>query len=655
MSIAGDEYSGSRPKWVDYLLVAAAVAVIALWRLGDTGMNDQESRLALAARAMADENPQPWLIQGQKPYEIPERTQLNRFMVPVENGLPRLVKTPLAYWTAVLASKTGLGVTDFSVRLPSALGGILLGWVTLALGGRMFSRRAALMGALMLVTCVGLQKFSRNARPEMLLCLFCTIAMASFYIAVEAKKVRVHIIWMGVFWVAMGLGNLTKEFVPLLLSWSLAGYVFWRSSSDREPDELALGKLRGFLIAAGVGLTALLVYLQLCSVEALAGIRWWAQVGISSGDGRMITMAVLVGGPLGWYFLRCRAWGATLRLLPTALPGVALMFAIFLPWMIYMHRLFPGMAGGVFSEQVTQRAAGSADWAGDSPMVYFNGLLTLSLPWVLFLPGAFACGLMRRFQAHRRELVYLLLWCIGPVLLFCTSAGKREHYIFPIIPPLCLLMGFIAEDVFFKHKWIKPALARVIGVAYGAVGPVLILGAAALWFIPSRKVMAGPMMVVAVIAGVVFIAAGWLAWRQRFRFVVGLIALATLLGYVGWWQLQPRWDERAPIRDFALEAAKLVPDDAEVYHLNEPQSKTVFYFGRYIPAAQWRFMRSDPNLTEESALAPLGEYLRANPLEMPWMFGYSSDGKFLEPLGYEVYFQKQSVQEHKLLFTLYKR
>ena len=101
-------------------------------------------------------------------------------LIPVNNGQPRLKKTPLGYWCiAGLARLLGdQWVTELTVRLPSAISAVLCALVVLALGRYMFGWQAAFLAAVMFATTVGFQKWGRRGRPDMLMCLLMTAAMA---------------------------------------------------------------------------------------------------------------------------------------------------------------------------------------------------------------------------------------------------------------------------------------------------------------------------------------------------------------------------------------------------------------------------------------------------------------------------------------------
>ena len=684
--------AGRGGAWKQYVLVGAVAAVAVFWKLGATVMEDHECKLALTARAMAEEDPQPWIIRSNWDYEVPPRTPLNRWMVPVENGRPRLVKTPLPYWVSAAVMMAG-GSRDWAPRLPSAICAVALALVTLAIGRRLLTPRAALAGTMMLATCVGFMKWGRDARPEMMLCLWITVAMGCLYAALEAKKLGAHVLWMLAFWVAMGLANLSKQFVPLLLAWPFVAYVIWRSSSQKSGDDRSLRLLRVFLIATGAGLAVHL------AVVFVAPLRWWQHAGVEAGKGYYLTMAVALGAPMLAYLLAARPWRAVARLLPMAIPGLVLMAALFVPWMLYMAKLFPGLAEGVFSEQVTERAAGEGKWTVDTRVhLYLLSLLTMALPWLAFMPGACAVALLRRFREHRGGLVFLLLWSVGLVLLFTASAAKREHYILPMLPAFCLLMGYAAEDAIFNHKWVTVKQTRLLGGGHfltAAAGVIVVVVLAATGKAFATRAQGWTMAALAFAAAVPMAVGGALAWRGRLRPLVPLVAGAILVFYAGYWGTIRSWDERRPIRDFAVEAARLAGPGETLYHWGDPQAKTAYYTGRVVPALQWPLERANPQAADEDS-SRYGEridrltlaWLREDANRARWVIGYDPNeaaqapvkGKkppaarlvesplatgatsrpqvhplLIENLGYQPVLEKQDVQERRLLFTLFER
>jgi len=621
------------PLW-HYALVGALAAVIVLWELGASALDEHECHVALAARTMAQPKDEPWLIEGAAPYDMPPHNALNRWMVPVANGRPRLVKTPLAYWCAAITARAcralglpGGNMDERTARLPSAAAAVLLVLVVLALGRRMFSARAALLGAVLLATSAGFQKWGRSARPEMLLCLFMTLAMTCFYFGLEARGRSGRIAWMMASWAALGFGNLAKEFVPLLLAWPLVTFLLWRQSSAGGSDSRSLKLLRRFFIVSGAGLA---VHIAVTSIPVL---HWWTPAGLRADYGAYLTMTVTLAGPVVWYLLRTKGWRQLQPLLPTAAAGTAIMLAMFVPWILYMQHLFPGLAGQVVSSQVFERTAGAGGWSVRPAYVYIFALASMSLPWVVFLPGALAAGLLKRFAEKRRSLVYLLVWSVGLLGLFSAAAGKREHYILPALPALCLLMGFVADDVFFRHKWITARLARMIGAGYGAVGAVGFIGAAAAVIVVGHGAESLALSAVAALAGGLAAVAGLLSLRERFRAVVGLLVAAMAFGYLGFYAVEPNDPDEA-IRSFALAAARIVPAEDEVFGWVKTESNLVFYFGRPIPDLRWRHPQHC--LEPQAAKAPpaIDQCLAALPDRPAWLFARRKEADPLRVCGY---------------------
>ncbi len=645
----------SPPAWTDYLLVALVAGAVVFWRLGSETLTNHEAKLGLVARGMTSSD--EWLVPSDKPYTIPPPTTANRWLVPVENGRPRLRKTPLPYWAAAATAMvyrefggSGPPVNSVTVRVHSAISAVLCALIVLALGRRMFSQRAALLAALLFVTCIGFQKWSHRARPEMMLCVFVTASMAAFYCGIEATSRRRHLAWMVAFWLLVGLGNLAKQFVPLMAAWPVLAYLFWRQSAMTRSDAASLTLLRAFLIATGVGLAAVIL------VSFVPAVRWWRPAGVGDEAGMYLTMAAAFGLPMCWYFIVCRGWRGLLPLLPTALPGLVVAVAMFAWWVVYMLHLFPKLGMDLLTGEVTDRAAGVGRWQGvASPLIYLRSLVIYTLPWLALLPGACAVALMRRFERHRGGLVYLLLWCVGFVALFSASAGKRDHYILPMLPAMCLLMGFVAEDVFFVHAWIRPRLARWIGLGYAPVGLVGVAVAVSAYFISGRRDqwLHGAILAGAVTLPVAF--AGWMIWRQRFRAGLAVLLASATLMYVGYYNWMRVWDFNRPAAELAASAAEMIPSDEPAYSWTDPQAKTVFYFGRQIPAVGWPLQRQDRNRPSSEVMEIVGRRLRSNPGEAPWLFAYDKHLPILEKLGYRCVLDAQGKPGSGEVFVLCRR
>lgn len=141
------------------------------------------------------------------------------FITPHLNGVEYFEKPAFQYWFTAIMMKI-FGVTEFAGRILPALSGI--GCVFLAgyLGKMMYTPRVGLLSAGILATsCLNLVVSSINIL-DMALTLFMTACMVFFYAFERTEKRK----WLLAFYLAMGLGVLTKGLVAIILPF---GILFW--------------------------------------------------------------------------------------------------------------------------------------------------------------------------------------------------------------------------------------------------------------------------------------------------------------------------------------------------------------------------------------------------------------------------------------------
>jgi 4-amino-4-deoxy-L-arabinose transferase-like glycosyltransferase len=171
-------------------------ATVAGWTLSATPLDNHECFVSVTSREMLEKG---------------------NWVLPTFNDQPRLQKTPLSYWmVAVIAKVTGQ-VDEFTARLPSAVFAVLSVCAVLYFVERWLSFRTALVCAGVWATSFGYARYSHNARPEMVLTFFVVLCFLSFYSAITAQSRKRQIVYMVVFWVSFGLGNLAKGPAPIPL------------------------------------------------------------------------------------------------------------------------------------------------------------------------------------------------------------------------------------------------------------------------------------------------------------------------------------------------------------------------------------------------------------------------------------------------------
>lgn len=168
------------------------------------------------------------------------------WLIPENNGVPRLVKPPFLVWL-MAASFAAFGENEAAARLPGALG--ITAWVlaTAFLAWRMTaSRIIAFFSGAILLTSLGMFTLGRIIMPESWFCAWITIALAAGFEAVQggraSRKVAV------VFWSACALACFTKGWHGLLLPVViLTAACAVLATARRAPGPLAA--LRGVLLS----------------------------------------------------------------------------------------------------------------------------------------------------------------------------------------------------------------------------------------------------------------------------------------------------------------------------------------------------------------------------------------------------------------------
>jgi 4-amino-4-deoxy-L-arabinose transferase-like glycosyltransferase len=153
-------------------------------------------------------------IDGQYAGAAREMIVRNDWLIPTQDGIPRLQKPPLVYWCEIVSMRL-FGTTEFAARLPVALATI--GWFVatgLIAWRAIGSSSAGLAGALTLAMLAAGFFFTHLVMPEPFLCCFLALAFWSFLMALDTGIVPVpkHIAdrWLTAVWLFIALGTLAK-------------------------------------------------------------------------------------------------------------------------------------------------------------------------------------------------------------------------------------------------------------------------------------------------------------------------------------------------------------------------------------------------------------------------------------------------------------
>jgi 4-amino-4-deoxy-L-arabinose transferase-like glycosyltransferase len=361
------------------------------------------------------------------------------------NGAPYDQKPPLYFWLAALAGAPGGRVSEAAARLPSALAGIALVALTLALGAWLFGGRTGALGAALLTTVFPFAHLARRAQLDVLLALFESAALALFW--------RVD----------RGTGPRRAQLAALHLSLGLAG--------------LTKGPV-GFLVPLLAIALFLLVERRLR--ELPRALPPWA-LALSLGPVAAWAAAAVALAPEGYAegALGTNLLGRFFAGTSHARPFYYYLYqfpADFLPWTLLWplvfaagRRLFAGEPSGARSGAAERRAAGEGG-ADERAALAAHG--------------------ERRRERSRRAWRFLAAWVAASFVFFTLSAGKRGLYMLPAFPAAALLCA----DAALRSLAGRPALPRWLAASFAAAAALLaaagaaaILGATAGTEIPATR------------------------------------------------------------------------------------------------------------------------------------------------------------------------
>lgn len=204
--------------------------------------------------------------------------------------------------------------------------------------------------------------------------------------------------------------------------------------------------------------------------------RWWyigwaaAGLGVISKGVGVVALLLLLPAAWAWWW----RWPGIVRVSAGQwLAGIAMLLLPILAWLLPMllavktsqDPLFQAYADNILLKQTAQRYTNA--WHHHQPWYYFIKVMaTQWLPAIFVLPWV----LPHWRDALRARDARILLPVAGVVLIvlfFSFSSGKREVYILPALPLLCLAMGpWLAEII--RRPGVR-ITAFVTALAFAAI------------------------------------------------------------------------------------------------------------------------------------------------------------------------------------------
>ena len=168
-------------------------------------------------------------------------------------------------------------------------------------------------------------------------------------------------------------------------------------------------------------------------------------------------------------------------------PRLAALVFVLVPALLWI--VPAGMrAGGSYVKDLVL-GHGVAHAAGDLEKIepfWFYGLALPKglLPWTLLVPAGCLALTKWRDAAQRRADLFVMAWCLAPLVVMSLSPAKRDLYLVPMYPAVALLIGKLAAlgEERLRSGWFSiPAKALAAAALAGglvavAVAAMLVTG-----------------------------------------------------------------------------------------------------------------------------------------------------------------------------------
>ncbi|WP_140726524.1 ArnT family glycosyltransferase [Pseudomonas sp. Hp2] len=294
------------------------------------------------------------------------------------------------------------------------------------------------------------------------------------------------------------------------------------------------------VITKGVGVIALLVLLPAAAASAMQ----WRRVRLHVRDPRFWL------GPVA-FLAAILAW---------LVPVVTAALATQAPeYRAYLDDILFRQTAGRYAKS----------WDHAQPWWYhFGTIATMWVPTVLALPWAIPAW---RRRLRRRDARYLLplAWWAMVVLFFSIPSGKRDVYILPALPMVCLALAPLLPGLMRKrgYQWLLFAFTALLSCAFIGGGLAMLLGHPGFEqkLMDSRGVGSDVTHTLGWIAAAVgtWGVAGLLLWRVR-RSAIGVASLLAAFWVAYGLAIYPVLNDSSSARGVMRLASERVPADGEL-------------------------------------------------------------------------------------------
>ncbi len=376
-------------------------------------------------------------------------------------------------------------LTEWGFRLPSTLFSIAA-VATLAYAlARTVGRFAAYAAAFVLCTMPLYFILARQAVTDPPVVSANIIAISCAVVALFDSRTKHRTAWWLAFYIFMGIGVLAKGMlglfpgVVLALSYLLTPMPWDRKSLSEHVDWF----FKHLLVPTGAAVGA-----AAATAAFLMGV-WWRDFG-DGGKAKAALPALLAFAGAFWVVHRLTdamrrqdtspvptLWAQMYRM--KLCTGILLFLAVVMPWFQRMFT-FEGVddEGKLFwyrflvHDHFARLGSGVHTTTPGGTFTYFieQGGYAI-FPWVVLVPGAIAVAARLKLRSGDpvdQVGVLATTWLGFTFALIGASATKFHHYVFPMLPPLAILIG-----LFIDRLWTEGIPRHGVSLLMGL--PLLLL------------------------------------------------------------------------------------------------------------------------------------------------------------------------------------
>ncbi|WP_246237954.1 ArnT family glycosyltransferase [Pseudomonas akapageensis] len=210
------------------VLMATLVLLLFFWGLGSLSfLSLNEARRAISAREMH--------ASGQ-------------WLLPYMNGDLYLSKPPLFYWLELISSQLLGSVSEWSVRLPSAVFATVCCLAVYRFGVKLAGRQVGMYAVIFLAANAGFSLFARRAEIEMALTGMVFVAVYAAWQFLFQQGSRA---WALLSYALLGFGLLTKG--PVTLLWVIVPILVYALLTRDSRAKAYLSYIPGWLLMLAIG------------------------------------------------------------------------------------------------------------------------------------------------------------------------------------------------------------------------------------------------------------------------------------------------------------------------------------------------------------------------------------------------------------------